>query len=152
MSARGRKAIAAELEVIYRDRGGLDPAYVEKWARKHPGSAIHERLEWDDGKAGMAYRIWQIRALIVQVEVSYEDGKKRQAYVSLKKNRGKKGYVALAKVLSSAEQRRMLLQEALDEYKHVGAKYHSLRELARVRDAVAKVDQEVHKVRRARRA
>jgi hypothetical protein len=128
--------VAAELEEIYSRHGGLRPDVVVAWAAKHPESAIHSRLTWDDTKAGQLYRLWQARELITEVEIIYPDGKERQLYVSPMITRRKEGYVPLPLVLSRKSLRISFLEQALLEYERLGMKYRDLRELARVRQAV----------------
>jgi len=129
-------AVAEELESIYQRQGGLRPDVVVEWARKHPHSALHSRFTWDDTKAAHAYRLWQARELITEVEVTYLDGKVRQVYVSPVEARGRTGYAALVDVMSDHERRDAFLAQALAEYERVGEKYHYLVELAEVRQAV----------------
>jgi len=129
-------AIGEELAAIYSKRGGLRPEVVVAWAREHPGSALHGRFVWDDTKAAHAYRLWQARDLITEVEVTYPDGKVRQVYVSPVEARGRTGYSALVDVLSDSDRRESFLAQALAEYERVGAKYQDLLELAEIRAVV----------------
>lgn len=134
-----RGSVVSELAAIYKDRGGLDPGYVVQWAKRNPRSALHGRFQWDNTKAAHAYRLWQARALITEVEVEYPDGKKRQVYVSPVTSRGRSGYASLVDVMSDRERREEFLAQALAEYERVGVKYHDLEELAEVREAVGRV-------------
>lgn len=129
-------AIASELAALYQARGGLDPGRVVEWARKHPDSALHGRFTWDDTKAARAYRLWQARELIVEVKITWPDLTPRQAYVSVAKDRGGRGYVALVDVMGDEGRRRDFLAQALAEYERMGEKYRDLVELAGVRRAV----------------
>lgn len=117
-------------------RGRLSPKLVVAWARGHRQSALHSYFEWDDTKAAERHRIWQARELIVSVEAVYEDGKRRQVYVSPVSARGRGGYVALTHVMSSAQMRREFLDQALEELERVCNRYNDLAELAGVREAV----------------
>jgi hypothetical protein len=132
-------SIDAELAALYHAHGALNPHLVVEWARSHKTSTLHARFEWDDGVAAEKYREWQARKIITEVEVVYPDRKVRQVYVSpVQRRRGDDGgYRALVDVLSNDEERELFLQQALDEYERVGAKYTDLRELCGVRDAVA---------------
>jgi hypothetical protein len=143
--------IAAELAKLYEQRGGLNPAVVVDWARAHPKSALHARFEWDNTTAAKAYRLWQARKLITEVEVIYPDKQRRQVYVSPVESRGDAGYASLVDVLSDAERRAAYLSQALAEYERAGDKYADLEELAGVRREVAKARERAEK-RGARKA
>lgn len=131
-------SIKPELDALYRKHRGLDPRIVVEWARRHPGSALHDRFEWNDTRAAEEYRLWQAREIITEVLVEYPDGKVRQAYVSLvaMRGRGKPGYLSMVDVLGDRKLRKQLLLQALNEYERVGEKYHDLAALAGVRAAV----------------
>lgn len=133
-----RERIAAELAAL-ATRGRLSPRRVVEWARSHRRSALHGHFQWDDKKASEQYRIWQARELIVSVEVVYEDGKKRQVYVSPISTRGKAGYHRLVDVMNDAELREEFLTQALYELERICAKYQDLSELAGVRAEVSLV-------------
>jgi hypothetical protein len=132
-------SVAAELNALYKRKGGLEPLIVVRWAESHPESALHGQFQWDDTSAAHAYRLWQARELITHVEVEYPDGKVRQVYVSPMPNRGNIGYVALVDVLSNKGKREQFLAQALAEYERLGERYRDLRELAGVRRAVANI-------------
>lgn len=150
-SKRLRAAIAAELDAIYRKRGGLDPVFVVSWAGKHPNSALYSKFEWNDAKASHEYRLWQARQVITEVEVEYPDGKVRQVYVSPMPRRKRGGYATLVDVLSDKQQRQQFIAQALAEYERVGEKYNDLTELASIREAVKKTG-EMHRRGRSRAA
>ncbi len=131
-----RERIAEELAALAK-RGRLVPKRVVAWARAHRRSILHSCFEWDDRKASEQYRIWQARELIVSVEVTYPDGKRRQVYVSPVQARPSgEGYHRLVDVMSDKERRAEFLAQALDELERVCAKYEDLCELAGVRAAV----------------
>lgn len=137
LSTSIKERVAAELEAIYKRNGALEPVAVVDWAAKHRESALHSRFEWDNGKAGHAYRLWQAREMIVEVEAIYPDGKVRQVYVSPVECRKKGGgYMALVEVLSDTERKQRFVEQALADYRRVGEKYEDLKELAGVRRAV----------------
>jgi len=135
-SKRLAAAVAAELSSLYEKHHGLNPQLVVKWAKDHPRSALHSRFEWNNSKAAHAYRLWQARQLIVEVEVIYPDRKVRQVYVSPVQNRGSTGYVALVDVLGDRAKRAMFLEQALAELERVAEKYRDLKELAGVWKAI----------------
>jgi hypothetical protein len=134
--AERRANIAVELAALARG-GRLNPRRVVQWARAHRASALHGCFQWDNTKAAEQYRLWQARELIVSVEVKYEDGQRRQVYVSPLPSRGREGgYRRLVDVLSEKEARAQFLAQALEELERVCAKYEDLTELAGVRAEV----------------
>jgi len=137
-----REKIAAELAALAQ-RGRLVPKRVVEWAKAHQRSALHSCFEWNNGRAAEQYRIWQARELIVSVEVTYPDGKKRQVYVSPVHARvAREGYHRLVDVMSDDEKRWRYLEQALDELERVCARYEDLCELGGVRAAVRLVRQQ----------
>lgn len=68
MSGEKRDAIRAEVKAIEDRNGGgrVTPDQVLERA-KSKTSALHDRFEWDDKKAGHKYRVEQARALINSV-------------------------------------------------------------------------------------
>ena len=133
------KGYADELAALYDQHGALDPKVIVSWARENPESDLYSRFTWDDSAAAEQYRLLQARNLITEVEVVYPDGKKRQVYVSPIESRGKGGYSSLVEVLSDKERKARFLEQALNEYRRLGEKYESLKELAGVRAAVERV-------------
>src|SRR3972149_10762515 len=107
-----RRVILQELVALAR-RGRLSPKRVVDWARRNRSSGLHSCFQWDDSRAAEQYRLWQARELIVSVEVVYEDGKRRQVYVSPISSRGKAGYHRLVDVMSDGELRGEFLTQAL---------------------------------------
>ena len=137
-----KERISSELAALAK-RGRLAPRRVVDWARAHRSSALHSCFQWDDSRAAEQYRLWQARELIVSVEVTYSDGKRRQVYVSPIKGRAHgEGYHRLVDVMSDGERRALFLSQALDELERVCAKYEDLCELAGVRAAVRLVRQQ----------
>lgn len=121
-------------------KGILDPAAVVSAARDET-SPLHDRFTWDDGEAAHQYRLIEARKLI-QVCVEYLPGSKEQSpvWVSLRCDRPKGGgYRPLVNVLSKAETRRLLLEDALADLAYFKKKYGKLRELAEVFAAIRKV-------------
>jgi len=73
--------IAAEaLTAIADAEGRLTPNAVIK-AAANPRHPLHDAFEWDDTKAGHAYRIDQARALIARVRIEVTETDIRIAYV-----------------------------------------------------------------------
>ena len=80
-----RNAMKAELETIRGESGdgSLSPSRLVQWAREHPNSHLYKAFEWDDVKAGHAYRLWQARQIIQEytVEVVNQPAQKRPARI-----------------------------------------------------------------------
>ena len=145
--ARRRRAISSikeELTQIYNEHNGrVPPEAVVEFARDE-NTALHAEFEWDDTEAAHQFRLEQARKIIrLNIEVlDTPNGSVRMPmFVSLVSDRksGGGGYRALTDVMSSAEMRAQLLQQAIDELQRVRRKYESLRELTPVFAALDRV-------------
>lgn len=128
-------SVRSELESIMTTSGGLlKVETVHDWAVSHPKSALHKELLWDDQKAGLQYRFWQIRQLIA-VHVRHEKRPELRKFISLSKDRTNGnggGYRNIDDVIRSESLREVLLADALQELERVQAKYDMLSELTPV--------------------
>lgn len=118
-----------ELAQIERDNGGLlRPEDVVEFA-KNPKTALHSKFEWDDTKAGHAYRLEQARG-IIRVVITYEPGTDAppiRKWVSLASDRkAGNGYREVGTVMADEAKRNELLSEARREMRHFRKKYESL--------------------------
>lgn len=121
------------------NHGLLLPEQVVQ-AAKHPSSVLHRRFEWNNTKAAAQYRLWQARQLIsVSVQVLPGSQEPVHVFMSLRSDRGSGGYRTTVSILSDAEQRQQLLDDALMELNLFNRKYATLRELAGVFAAARKV-------------
>ena len=110
---------------------------IEDFARNHPESAWHGRLEWDDEIAGYKYRLWQIRinlaVLRLQNDVAEGEGAGQREIVSLSIDRCNGGGLrTIHEVMSDATLADVYLQDALDELERVRLKYQHLQQLRAV--------------------
>lgn len=125
------KKILDELEIIRSQGGGiLLPEDVVNYAFNED-TALHSKFEWDDGKAGHAYRVWQARHLI-KICVTVEPVTKNEipVYVSLNDERyGDGGYRNTVDVLSDKVLRRKLVEGAIRDFEYWRFRYHQLVEL-----------------------
>jgi hypothetical protein len=123
-------------------KGRDDVLHVEKvheWAQGHPGSNIHRALEWDDARAGHAYRLDQIRNLIA-VHVRYEDRPEVRQLVSLSTDRASGGgYRDVDDVLDKRDLYTIMLEDALKELQRLQDKYDMIKELKPVWSAAKRV-------------
>ena len=138
-----KEEIRNELEKIRKvHRGILKPIDVVKTAI-NPKNILHNKFQWDDSKAGHAYRLWQARQLIeTVVEIIDSDLPPIDAYVSLIKDRKKPdgGYRSIITVMKNVNLRKELLAQALFEFKRLEAKYKQLIELVPIFEAIKKVE------------
>ena len=142
-----KQLVRAELEQLREANGGefVPAANVVEYARTHKRSALHKEFEWSDSKAAHQYRLEQARHLIrLHVNVvpnANGSDVSVPVYVSLVSDRGKpgRGYRTLESVMSTAELRTELLQQALDELQRVRKKYTTLQELGPVFAAIDRV-------------
>lgn len=115
----------------------LFPLNVVKWAKSHPKSALHSRLEWDDEKAGHEHRLWQVRQLI-KIYVVLEDGSPQIVSLSFDR-KGDGGYRSVSDVLTNRQLSEIMLQDALADLQRVEARYQHVRELTSVWTEVKRV-------------
>jgi hypothetical protein len=147
MSAR-TDTIAAELLALRTAHGVINPVSVVQWARKNRKSRLHAQLDWDDGRAGEKYRIWQVRALIAVHVVDAGGGRR---FVSLSVDRshdGSNGYRSLDEIVGRPDLRDIMMSDALAELERVQLKYQRLSELQTVWEEADRV----RKRRRTREA
>ena len=112
--------IKKELGSIKEKYGRLKAHDVLEEAKgRQPGDPLHDHFEWDDDKAGEAYRLHQARQLVGRYKIIAEDevsGSKRivRATVSVVNSDGGREYELKPKVLSHKHYRTQFLHEALD--------------------------------------
>jgi hypothetical protein len=136
-------SIKEELTQIFQEHDGhLPPEAVVEFARNE-NTALHAEFEWDDTEAAHQFRLSQARKLIrlnIDVIETPNGNVSVPVYVSLVSDRRSgTGYRALTDVMSDAEMRAQLLQQAIHELQRVRRKYESLRELAPVFSALDRV-------------
>lgn len=135
---RTDKAVLEELRSLQR-RGVLQPKSVVEAARDKT-SPLHDHFTWNNTEAAEQFRILEARKLIaVHVELLPGASEPSPVFVSLRNDRRKGGYRAMVDVLSDAEMRSQLLDEALEELAYFKAKYKSLSELAGIFEEIKKV-------------
>lgn len=134
------KAAKAELEdVRLSHRGVLRPQAVVDRARDEE-SALHRYFTWDDTEAAEQWRLEQARRVIRAVVIVLpQHVQEVRCYVSLQQDRGNDSYRTTADVMSNDEWRERLLDEAHRDLEALERKYRTLRELAPVFEASAKV-------------
>ncbi len=123
--------------------GRLNPKDVVDYAAD-PETHLHSRFTWDDTKAAEEYRLWQARRVIsLEFEVIHLPDKSQETrlFVSLVEDRKPDGgYRLVTEVLSDAELRQKLIEEALGEFRRVRIKYSTIKELAGIFAAIDEVE------------
>lgn len=121
--------------------GSLSPVAVVDAARAadHP---LHDRFEWDDTKAGEAYRIEQarrmIRAVVTVVNAAGAEIETR-AFVALSTTKGTpEPYISITAVTSSKDLMEVLLDDARRDAESFAAKYAILKKCKPVVTAMRK--------------
>lgn len=131
-----RKAAIAELERLEQFHGRLVPRLIVDAARR-PDSPLHDFFEWNDSKAAEKYRLIQASVLVrtVQVTITPPDMEPRTVRAWVSPSPGG-GYFGIAKVLSDAEMRAQLLEQAHTDLLAFQNRYNSLSELDQVFAAI----------------
>ena len=110
---------------------------IEGWAKAHPDSAWHGRLEWDDKVAGKKYRIQQVRMILA---IEFKDPEVGRTLVSLSIDRPSGGgYRDTVAVLQNSDLVGILLQDALNELERFQKKYQHLQQLTELWPPIGKV-------------
>lgn len=130
-----------EFERITNKYGGFDPEYVVQESVQ-PGTLLHNEFEWDNTKAGHAYRIEQakklirsIRVEIVNSTVSYNV----RAYVNVRENKDEsRRYVPIQKAIENDHAYADLLNQSKDEMTAFVTKYSQISELNAVKAEMLK--------------
>lgn len=130
-----------ELARIEREVGEITPASVLERARSS-NNALHDHFEWDDGRAAEQHRLSQagelIRSITIDTSASnLEPPKPVRAFVSIQQA-GDRSYIATARAMSDSELRKQVLERAWAELEALRRKYHDLKELALIFQAMDK--------------
>jgi len=130
------KIIAELKKISKKNKGILKPEVVVKTA-ENKNNILHNYFEWDNDKAGHAYRVWQARQLIsVSVQYSEATQQSYEVFVSLSPDRKSGGYREIDNVLNDETLKKILLTDALNEMNLFIEKYKQLRELCTVFDSM----------------
>jgi len=101
MNKPSRKEIDAEISRIYNENGGITPDLVIK-AAEDPNNVLHHLFEWDNSKAGNAYRIDQARQIITSVKINIVTESRTISAVSYVRDprlpSDQQGYISVAKL------------------------------------------------------
>ena len=101
MNKPSRKEIDAEISRIYNENGSITPDLVIK-AAEDPNNVLHHLFEWDDSKAGNAYRVDQARQIITSVKINIVTESRTISAVSYVRDprlpSDQQGYISVAKL------------------------------------------------------
>ena len=101
MNTPSRKEIDAEISHIYNKNGGITPDLVIK-AAEDPNNVLHHLFEWDNSKAGNAYRVDQARQIITSVKINIVTESRTISAVSYVRDprlsNDQQGYISVAKL------------------------------------------------------
>lgn len=123
-----------------RHDGHLPPDQVVESAR-HPLSPLHDYFEWDDAKAGDAYRLQQARALIRSVRIEVRSGTSTVVAPLFVRNPDlppkQQGYVTIARLVKSEDSARAAV---LAEFGRVAAALERAKAVAAAVGLVEEID------------
>lgn len=136
----------AREELLYlakRNDGVLNPQDVVTFA-SNPQTHLHSKFTWDDTIAAQKYRLWQARHIIkLELEIvrnGDEEVGETNLFVSLTDERvAGGGYRLATQVLTDADRRQRLLNDALQELNRIKVKYQNIKELAGVFKEIEKL-------------
>lgn len=129
-----------ELDRLTKVNGGLTAENVVGSARSKK-SPLHDFFEWSDSVAAERYRLEQARHLMRCVIVMYDDGAVKtdepiRAFIAFESQpeslRDDGRYVAMHRILTDAELREHLVDEALTEHIRWEKRYAHLKEFAAI--------------------
>lgn len=122
-------------------KGRLHPKHVVAAARD-PANPLHNKFEWDDKKASEAYRLQQAMELIRQVTFLPKGADEPvRAYVSLSSDRlSRGGFRAMVDVLSDAQLKAQMIEDAKQELSAFQQRYDQLRKVAKFRSVFRAID------------
>jgi hypothetical protein len=127
--------IKAEILAL-KKRGVIKAEDVYYWAENNPNSAIYRSLEWDDAKAGVLYRIHQIRNLMTLYVID-KSGEPELVSLSLDRATPGGGYRVLTDVKAVPSLREILLEDVLAALGRLAHRYADFTELNDVWIAIA---------------
>lgn len=137
--------------ILALDQSGRLTADRVVSAASDPGSPLHDHFEWDDEKAGHAYRLEQARRLIrsVQVVVTIEDRAISTVhYVRDPLAAEEQGYVSVDRLRSEPESARAMLR--MEFARAIGClkRAEDLADALGLKREVASVTKQAERVRR----
>jgi len=135
--------IGEELEKIRRKRGLSRHSLVEE--AKKPRHPLHNLFPWDDRVAGPLYRLELAGRIINSVIVEIQEVDQKPIPIQVFHPIGGKTerFVHIKEIRTSAEKRKMVLEQALKELKAFRGKYARLKELNTILQAAEEAVEEL---------
>lgn len=134
--------IGAELDRLIEGKRQKLKAEDVVEAARNPRSPLHKAFEWDNRKAGHAYRLTQARHLLRSVQIKIITPQRKEqtirATVAYKQPEQphKRFYSTMADAMSDPDRRAEVVEQALREFRALRRKYAELHELAQVFAAI----------------
>lgn len=147
MKNRKAQDVAEAIKALADANGGtLTPEMVVR-AAESVDSPLHDQFQWDDAKAGAAYRLDQARTLIrsVRVEFTINDMTVSAPYMVRDPDQDarKQGYTSIPRLKTDADAARAAI---VMEFQRAGAALARARALAAVLDVQQEVDDAILRV------
>jgi hypothetical protein len=133
--------VGEEIVALTASDGRIYPSVVVDWAEIHPESALHRQFPWDDAVAAREHRLWKARQLI-SLHVVDLAGDRTTISLQIDRPMGG-GYRDMGEVLSTAELRRMAVEQAVGELHRWVARHRHLGELQTIFRAVDRVARQI---------
>ena len=138
-------SIITELLDLYEAKGNVLLAEDVVEFAKNPQTALHRHFTWDDTQAARLWRLQQARNIIsVSIQFSERAPKVFRPLVNLVKDQSVPGggYRSAADVYQAgAEQRRLLVKQAIKELQRLRLRYGAIPEMAPIFAALEEVEQ-----------
>jgi hypothetical protein len=153
MTAREDKvsAVRAAVVAIEDQDGRITPEAVVQ-AAADPDSVLHEHFEWDDSKAGYAYRLEQARQLIRSVQVVVKTDTRVISTVHYVRDPSREadeqGYVSLAHIKTEHESALTMLRLEFARATACLRRAEDLADALGLREEVVAVQRRVERARR----
>lgn len=114
-------------EIVEKYGQGFTPKDILEYATPKD-SILHDSLEWDDKKAGNAYRLQQCRMLMHRLELEETQGVREIVSFSLEET-SKRGYYTDEYIMSSADLRKAALKQMYKDAVSFVKRYNKYKEV-----------------------
>lgn len=113
-----------EIDRIKKVKGKLTAKILVDEAKKKD-NPLHNFFEWDNGKAGVSWRLQQARVLInlITYDLITSKGKKKIYRYELIKTNGNSEYLEVDEILTNKKFKEQIIQQALKELEYWKKKY-----------------------------
>lgn len=127
--------------LLVKEQSGLTAKNLVERAR-NKNSPLHNLFDWDNESAGDKYRVQQAIWIINDIKFYVED-KELYAFENVSFNVieensevEKREYLSLPEILSKEELREKMIRRALNEAEYWNNRYHDLKELSPIFNAI----------------